>query len=271
MNNILIDFRVRHPTKEVVVDSIRWEYISCGDGDETLLLLNGGLRVAETAFTYIELFEPHYRVIVPTYPPLCDIDDLTNGVRAILDEEQVDEFLLLGQSYGGIVAQVMVQRFPDRIKKLVLSSTGPLSAPIIQRVVLKTILAVAPLLPENLIKNLYKKSLFQILSISDDRLDFWKEYLDHIFDQNLTKTDVLGHFRTGADTLERYAYGMNQPWPGEVLVIGGENDPVSSEDDRNKISAYYPSTELKMILGAGHTIAMEKPDKYVKTIRDFFR
>jgi pimeloyl-ACP methyl ester carboxylesterase len=176
MNNILIDFRVRHPTKEVVVDSIRWEYISCGDGDETLLLLNGGLRVAETAFTYIELFESHYRVIVPTYPPLWDIDELTNGIAAILEEEQTDEVLLLGQSYGGMVAQVMVQRFPYRIKKLVLSSTGPLSAPKIQRVVLKTILTVTPLLPKEVIKSVYKKSIFQILSIPEDRLDFWKGY-----------------------------------------------------------------------------------------------
>jgi pimeloyl-ACP methyl ester carboxylesterase len=263
------DFRFKHTTKEVVVDDVRWEYLSCGEGHEILLLLNGGLRVAETAFEYIALFEPHYRVIVPTYPSLWDIDDLTDGIAKILDAEGAVEVLVLGQSYGGMVAQVMVQRFPNRVKKLVLSSTGPLSAPKSQRAVLKIILVVAPLLPENIIKSVYKKSLFQILSVPDHRLNFWKTYLDHIFDQRLTKADVLSHFRTGADTLEKYAFGINQPWPGKVLVIGGENDPVSSDEDRSKILTYYTNAHLKIIREAGHTIAMEKPDEYEKIIRSF--
>ena len=152
----LIQFRTKHPCRELTVAGVRWEYIACGRGSETLLLLNGGLRVAETAFGYIELFEAHYRVIVPTYPPLWSIDDLTNGILVILDAEQAQDVLILGQSYGGMVAQVMVLRFPDRAKKLVLSSTGPLSAPRIQRIVLKLILALAPLLPESTIKTVYK-------------------------------------------------------------------------------------------------------------------
>ena len=53
----LVEFRAKHPCKELAVADVRWEYIACGRGSETLLLLNGGLRVAETAFAYIELFE----------------------------------------------------------------------------------------------------------------------------------------------------------------------------------------------------------------------
>ena len=136
----LVEFRAKHPCKELAVADVRWEYIACGQGNETLLLLNGGLRVAETAFACIELFEPHYHVIVPTYPPLWSIDDLTNGILAILDAEQAQDVLILGQSYGGMVAQVMVQRFPARVRKLVLSSTGPLSPPGIQRIILKLVL-----------------------------------------------------------------------------------------------------------------------------------
>jgi pimeloyl-ACP methyl ester carboxylesterase len=269
-NDWLAGFRAGHPSKTVTIGGVRWEYIACGQGEETLLLLNGGLRVAETAFSYIELFEPTYRIIVPTYPPLWSVDNLTDGIVAILDVEQVQDVLVLGQSYGGMVAQVLVQRFPTRIKKLVLSSTGPLSAPTIQRLVLRLILALAPLLPERAIKAVYKKSLLQILSIPDAQRDFWVAYLDEIFDLQLTNADVLSHFRTGADTLEKYAFGMADPWPGEVLVIGGENDPVSSEDDRNKIVAYYPRARLSIVSGAGHTVAMQKPGEYAQIVNGFF-
>jgi pimeloyl-ACP methyl ester carboxylesterase len=263
-------FRAGHSPKTIVIDGVQWEYIACGQGQSALLLLNGGLRIAETAFAYVELFESDCRVLVPTYPPLRSVDDLTDGIVAILDAEHVQDELLLGQSYGGMVAQVMVQRFPKRVTKLVLSGAGPLSPPKAQRAILKLILAVAPLLPEKTVKNVYKKSISQVLSIPGDRRDFWQAYLDHLFDERLTKADVLSHFRTGEDTLDKYAYGMQDPWPGDVLVLGGENDPVSSDQDRSEIVAYYPNTTLKVIGGAGHTIAMQRPDEFAKSIKSFF-
>ena len=267
---LLQKFRASHPCKELKVGGVRWEYIACGQGSETLLLLNGGLRVAETAFAYVELFESHYRVITPTYPPLWSIDVLTDGILAILDAEQARDVMILGQSYGGMVAQIMVQRFSARAKKLVLSSTGPLSAPKIQRVILKFILALAPLLPEKTIKTVYKKSIGEILSMPDHRRAFWNGYLDEIFDARLSKADVLGHFRTGADTLDKYAFGMRQPWPGDVLVIGGENDPVSSDADRRGMIEHYPNVSMEIIPDAGHTVVMEKPGEYLAAVRAFF-
>jgi pimeloyl-ACP methyl ester carboxylesterase len=104
----------------------------------------------------------------------------------------------------------------------------------------------------------------------DEQREFWKHYLDHVFDLYLSKADVLSHFRTGADTLKKYTFGIKEPWPGDVLVIGGENDPVSSDADRNDMVAYYPNASLKIIPGAGHTVAMEKPDEYAQSVTGFF-
>lgn len=267
---ILNEFRVKHPPKEVTIGKTHWEYIVCGEGEKTLLLLNGGLRIAETAFAYIELFEPYYRLIVPTYPPLWDIDELTDGIISILDLEGKQDFFVLGQSYGGMVAQVMLQRFPGRVTKCVLSSTGPLSATLVQKVLLHFFLAVIPALPEGAVKNLYKKSLLQVLSIPEERQSFWKAFLDETFDKRLTKDDVLSHFRTGADTITKYAFGMQNPWCGAALVIGGDKDPVSTDGDRRAMLEYYPHAKLKVIQGAGHTLAMQKPDIFLKAVIEFF-
>lgn len=268
----LLEFRAKHPCKEITVADVRWEYLVGGEAADTLLFLNGGLRIAETAFTYVQLFEPTYRIIVPTYPPLWDIDEIVEGIVAILEQEKVQDVFVVGQSYGGMVAQVMVQRYPTRIKKLVLSSTGPLSAPRLQRMVLAFILAIAPILSDRTVKNFYKKSIFQVLSVPDSQRDFWRTYLDQIFEDGLSKADVLSHFRTGEDTLKKYGYdrvGAN-PWSGEVLVIGGEDDPVSSETDRNKMVAFYPNTRLEIVSGAGHAIVLSKPNEYVASIKAFF-
>ena len=135
---------------------------------------------------------------------------------------------------------------------------------------MKFILALLPLLPENTIKTIYKKSLVRILSIPDHQRAFWKDYLDEIFDLYLCKADVLSHFRTGADTLDKYAFGIQQPWPGDVLVIGGENDPVSSDADRRGMIDHYPNARMNVIPSAGHTPVMEKPDEYLAAVRAFF-
>ncbi|MBN1992416.1 MAG: alpha/beta hydrolase [Anaerolineae bacterium] len=268
----LLQFQAEHPCQKITVANVQWEYLVGGKGPETLLFLNGGLRIAETAFAYVQLFEPAYRVIVPTYPPLWHIDEIVDGIVAILEQEQIQNVFVLGQSYGGMVAQVMVQRYPARIKKLVLSSAGPLSAPRLQRAALTLILALAPMLPGKMVKNIYQKSIFQILSVPGNQRDFWQVYLAQIFEKRLSKADVLSHFRTGADTLKKYGYDQvgGKPWPGEVLVIGGENDPVSTEADRTKIVAFYPNTRLKIVADAGHAIVLSKPNEYAASIKTFF-
>ncbi|MGC9348248.1 MAG: alpha/beta fold hydrolase [Anaerolineae bacterium] len=116
----LLKFRSEHPCHHINVAGVAWEYISCGHGVETLLLLTGGLRVAESAFVLIEQFEDAYRVIAPTYPSVATMDELVDGIAAVLDAEQVTEAFVLGQSYGGSVAQVLAQRYPSRVRRLVL-------------------------------------------------------------------------------------------------------------------------------------------------------
>jgi len=268
----LLEFRAKHPCKEITVAGVHWEYLVGGEGADVLLFLNGGLRIAETAFAYVQLFEPHYRVVVPTYPSLWDIDEIVDGIVAILEQEEIQEVFVLGQSYGGMVAQVMVQRYPTRINKLVLSSTGPLSAPRIQRMVLSLILAFAPMLPNRMVKNLYKKSILQILSVPESKQGFWKAYLDEIFEDRLSKADVLSHFRTGEDSLKKYGYNRAgiYHWSREVLVIGGEDDPVSSEEDRNTIIAFYPNTTLEVVSYAGHAVVLSQPDEYLARVKGFF-
>ena len=119
-------FRSEHPCKRVDVTGVEREYISCGNGSEVLLLLTGGLRVAEAAFRYILVFEDTCRVIVPTYPPLGRIGESVDGVVAVLDAEQAPQAFVPGQSYGGAVAQVLTKRYPWRAKKVVLSGMAPL-------------------------------------------------------------------------------------------------------------------------------------------------
>ncbi len=269
----LVKFRANHPCKSINVGNVRWEYIVSGGGTKTLLLLPGGLRIAEHAFGYIELFENEYRVITPTYPPLDSIDEITDGIVAILDAEDAQNVHVLGQSAGGIVAQVLVQRFPSRVKKLILSSTAPLKNPKWKAVILWVYNTVIPLLPDEMVTNLYKKMVGQVMDIPKTQRAFWEAYRSELFSERLTKMDVISHFRTGKDAIRKYGYDKPcvKAWPGEVLILGGETDPVSTESDRKTMAAFYPHSKVQVIHKAGHTPAISEPDKYAEIVNHFLR
>lgn len=267
----IIQFREKHPCKHLEVDGVHWEYISCGNGPYTLLILPGGLRIAEHAYTYMEIFEDSYRVIVPTYPALENIDDITNGIVAILNVEVSSEVFVLGQSYGGIVAQVFVQRFPNRVKKLILSGTGPLLATNIQAIILAIIIFLVKVLPGDVVKRLYKESLSKIVVVQESESLFWKDYLQELFSKRLTKSDVISHFLSSKDAIRKYAFDRTEvkPWQGKILILAGEKDPVSTESDWNAIAKFYPYSQIQIIPGAGHTAGMSNPDKYAKIVKEF--
>ena len=59
-------------------------------------------------------------------PPLGTMGELVDGIAADLDAEQVSEAFVLGQSYGGAVAQVLVQRIMMKVRLVALLSNTPM-------------------------------------------------------------------------------------------------------------------------------------------------
>jgi pimeloyl-ACP methyl ester carboxylesterase len=267
----LLQFRSEHPCKHINVAGVEWEYISCGNSKESLLVLPGGLRVAEAAFRLIQMFEDSYRVITPTYPPLGTMNEIVDGIAAILDMEQVTEAFTLGQSYGGAVAQVLTQRYPSRVKKLILSGTAPLLAVGWKRVLTNLLLVAAVLLPERIVMAIFRKALSPVITVQESQRIFWEAYLEELFTQRLTKEDILSHFRTTRDAQMKYVYrsGEESSWHGDVLVIWGEDDHLRTERGRRGMMGIYPQAQIHIIAGGGHTVALSEPEKYAATIKEF--
>src|SRR5262249_11063514 len=119
----LKEFRSTHEYKHLLVDGAECEYISCGRGEQTLLLLPGGLSVGESAFPLVTAFEKEYRIIAPSYALSLTMTGLCDGIAHILETEGVNRAHVLGGSYGGLVAQYFVRKYPDKARSLILSHT----------------------------------------------------------------------------------------------------------------------------------------------------
>jgi len=59
----LLAFRNEHPPQQIEVEGVAWEYISFGQGDETILFLHGMTGAADIWFQQMVAFGEDYRVI----------------------------------------------------------------------------------------------------------------------------------------------------------------------------------------------------------------
>lgn len=268
----LHQFRNSHSPQHVNVGEVNWEYIACGRGDHTLLMLPGGLRRAETFFSYIQMFEAAYRVIVPSYPPVQTIDEMVDGIMTILATERVKQAYVLGQSYGGGLAQVLVRRHPERFTKLVISGAGPLAASRSERFLLPIILAILPFIPAGTLLRWLKNALLKVIDVPETERRFWEIYVERLFAHDLTKADVCSHFRVAQDMLRQrydFAVGEKSAWPGDVLFIWGGRDAGISAQDRARAPEIYPHVTIQVIENAGHTVGMAAREQYAALVKAF--
>jgi pimeloyl-ACP methyl ester carboxylesterase len=257
----LAEFRGGHTPKSLTHRGVEWRYYAGGSGDRVLLRLSGALGLAEFSFQQIRLFERQFRVITPDYPPVSSLAQMTDGLLAILDAEGVERAEVSGGSFGGLLAQALVRQAPERVASLVLSHTG---APDAKRRAVAT--AVVAAMPMRLLRGLLKARLGKTLDAADT---FWRRYFDRAIDQ-MTKADIVSRVRLQAEFGAR-TWGPDDlaSWPGRVLLIEGEDDPLFPPAARARLRALYPSAEVHRFQGTGHAAAVLKPEEYAAVVTRF--
>jgi pimeloyl-ACP methyl ester carboxylesterase len=230
-------FRATHPITRAAVNRIEWEYIASGRGDKAVMVLPGLLGAGEMSFEHILAFEDACRVIAPSYPlAITSLPPLISEIVGVLDAEGIDRVQVLGGSYGGLAAQYLVRQYPDRVGTLILSHTRvprPDRAAKNQRFV-----AIVRLLPTDLLRVMLRLATRQSLADAPMQRAFWKAYSNEVIDQ-ITKTDLLSRYRVAVDCDAFYAFAPQdlEGWPGRILILEGDNDPVAESRARGALRA----------------------------------
>jgi pimeloyl-ACP methyl ester carboxylesterase len=258
----LAEFRASHAPRRLTYRGVEWRYFAGGRGDEVVLRLSGALGLGEFAFQQIRLFEPQFRVITPDYPAVRSLGEMTDGLIAILDAEGVQRAHVIGGSFGGLLAQVLVRRAPERVASLVLSHTG---APNGKR--RGVAIAVVAAMPQPLLRGLLKARLGRTLDAADT---FWRRYFDRAIGE-MTKADILSRVRLQAEFGGQVGWGPDDlaRWPGRVLLIEGADDPLFPPAARARLRAVYPAAEVHRFEGTGHAAAVLKPEEYAEVVTRF--
>ena len=178
------------------------------------------------------------------------LKDYADFVYEFIRDNNIREPILVGHSFGGAVAAKLAILHPEIISKLIL-----VDASAIRESNLKTELSIKiagifkyflPKKTREFILKLFKFDTSDYALIVNPHL---KETFRNIISENLAPELPL----------------IKTP----VLVIWGEKDIETPLKEGRLIAKLIPNAKLSVIKNAGHHVFLEKPEEFIKQIKEF--
>ncbi len=258
----LARFRATHPAVRTRHAGRAWTYLRGGAGDP-VLHLTGILGRAEFGFAQVAALERRFRVIAPDYAPVASLEEAADGVAAVLDAEGVGAAHVVAGSFGGMLAQELVRRDRSRVRSLVLSHT---SAPHPDDTGPARAAAALAWLPGWASRALFRRRFAASFAGADP---FWLRYF-HASTGRLARADLRSRMQVAADFMApRYAPHDLDAWPGRILILDADHDPLFAGERQRALRVLYPRAALHTFTGTGHAAAILDPKGYAAVILRF--
>jgi pimeloyl-ACP methyl ester carboxylesterase len=259
---------------QVNVEGIRLHVEDDGDGPP-LLLLNGigahagmwkPLQAALTGPRVIAFDMPGTgRSATPPIP--LSMGALARLAEGVLDHLEIEQADVLGYSFGGVVAQRLARRSPERVRRLVLAATTPGWGGV-------------------------PGSLQTLARMSTPLRYYWRSYYESIVGDLMggrPRTDAEFVRRHGEERLANPPDPLGYAWqlaalagdPGTLpwlhrleqptLVVAGDDDPVMPLANALLLAQRLPHARLFVAPGEGHLLLLDPQSRALPAIRDFVR
>jgi pimeloyl-ACP methyl ester carboxylesterase len=259
-------FRAAYPARELQIGDIRWRYRVGGRGAPALVILPGGTRAPDTYFLLAKALEARHHLLLLAYPAVPTMAGLVTGTVAVLQAEGFEQADCLGSSFGGFVAQCLVRRYPERVRRIILAHTSAPPLRPLQRY-------AGPLLrwlPSSLLRAATRRTIRGRITAPSEQRAFWFELVDEIL-RHWTSADLIAAFREISDFARHYRFAPTDlsGWSGRMLILESENDEFAGPRARAGLRALYPSAQVHTFRGAGHTAMLTRTDEYLAVVDRF--
>jgi pimeloyl-ACP methyl ester carboxylesterase len=274
-------------TRVVPVGDIEMAVAEAGDGGRPLLLLHG-FTGAKEDFTFEhgwldQLAERGFHAVAPDHrghggsskpdaEAAYSFDILADDALGLVETLGWGRFSLLGHSMGGMVAQIVAGRVPERLAALVLMDTSHTTLGGIDERLARTAATIAREQGMRFLNQLQKERGGVLDTPASRRL---KESLPGYSEWGDRKMEASSPAMYGAmmraiagldpveDRLPRLA---SVPVPTLVLV-GEQDQPFIAPSER--MAATIPDARLVVIPGAGHSPQLEAPEAWWHALISF--
>lgn len=280
----IAEFRQIYPTDILVLPSGKsfpYRYYKNPQAKATIALLTGGLGLSDLFYLHFDRLAKEFSVLTFDYP-ICAADNkaLAQAVAELL-HHLGEKVWLVGQSLGGVVAQIIAARHPEVVAGLVLSNTCSLFQDMSPS-------AHAHLM--NMIKSQEKfKKLLSILPLSTVKQSIKRVVMDHKKGE-LTPTekavmeelcDIMMELLT--KEYERHMIdllidaqnhlGMSNetfvPWDNRVLLMLSEDDTTFTQDCKDALIAVMPNPTVVTNLTGGHLALLFRLEEHIRCITEY--
>ena len=211
-----------------------------------------------------------FRLIVPELPGFGGSKAVSGGLAAVADRmaEAVKEAaggtetIVLGNGYGGFVAQQMAIRHPTLAAKLILADCGAAFSEA-GREAFRNMAAASK-----------ARGLAAITDVAMRRLfapEFQARHPDLMRDRReaFLKTDPEVLQAACADLAELDLRPQLARVKVPVLVLVGEHDEATPPPMSRELAANLPNARLKVIAGCAHVPQLQSPETFLEAIGDF--
>ena len=184
------------------------------------------------------------------------VQALANDLNALIQKLNVKKPVVVGFSWGGMVALRFAIEHPSEVSKLVLVGTCARMKPPTAAKFLKVIGRLIP-----------KKTFYRMLG----RYRFYKpsEQVANAWLERALKVDKAVAFESWSEWAENCDL-RDQVSKIQVptLIIVGEKDELFLETCRY-LNENIKGSQLKIVLGSGHTVSVEKPQEFSQILEEF--
>jgi pimeloyl-ACP methyl ester carboxylesterase len=261
---------------DVEVNGIRMHYtLEPHDAEPTVVLLHGYTLDRTYWQPQVDALRGRYRVLVPDLrgfgdSALGEVDFnsstvMADDVRTLLDTLGLSEpIVLVGLSMGGSVAMTFADRYPERLRALVLADTRAEPYDEQDR---QGRLAVADQVEREQSTRAAREAIYPLLMAPAGYQD--PALVAHV-QRMAARPTPAAIVATMRATAVRPDF---RPLLGKIacptLVIVGEHDALTPPDAARVIQQSIPGAELAIIPGIGHLSNLEAPEAFNRVLLDF--
>ncbi len=252
--------------------------------DVTLVMLAGGSGLADGFFYLYDYFMPEYNLLSFSYPmDFRDNASQADAIAALIKELGATNVYLMGQSYGGLIGQIIAKRHPEVIKGMILSGTCGLGKgtdaegmAVINKMLDPKKIAknvrMDKRLPVGLLVPMFKLMAGKVIKDKKMRQDF-KDIID------ICRDSMSGEYFALMDTLlgDILPYANTEtkedflPYDNEVLIFFSKEDTIFCDSLKQNLVDLMTNPTVVWDLKGGHLAMMASIDEYVETLAKFIR
>lgn len=265
-------------TKRITVNGVRINIYDSGmerdyDTGLTIIFLHGSPGQISNWKYQLRYFRDFYRVVAydqrgygeSDKPPEVSLEDYILDLHALISYLGVGDAVIVGHSFGGMVAQEYASRYDVR-GLVLIGSLARLEPDLIDMIVwhLPPLLWRRLLFTENMLtRRLYRRVFFSPEASEDIYMEFIKDNKDYLESLPPHVFRYLRFFK--GYMADESVVKINAP----TLIIVGRDDKVTPVEQSKLLHDLIPSSRLQIIDGAGHLVLYEKPFEINKLIHEF--